>query len=92
LNEEKIDHEKKLNQSKQVLLAARKKISAQNEEIQSQTAELENLKKRINTAGENLNGNEFSQLSPFFMLLEISLPRRQEINRFLNRDKYCFFI
>jgi hypothetical protein len=27
LNEEKIDHEKKLNQSKQVLLAARKKIS-----------------------------------------------------------------
>jgi molecular chaperone GrpE (heat shock protein) len=57
LNEEKIDHEKKLNQSKQVLLAARKKISAQNEEIQSQTAELENLKKRINTAGENLNGN-----------------------------------
>ena len=57
LNEEKIDHEKKLNQSKQVLLAARKKINAQNDEIQSQTAELENLKKRINTAGENLNGN-----------------------------------
>ena len=57
MKEEKDDHEKKVNQSKQVLLTARKKIGSQNEEIQNQNAELEKLRQKIKSEEESSNGN-----------------------------------
>lgn len=57
MKEERDDHEKKVNQSKQVLLTARKKIGSQNEEIQNQNAELEKLRQKIKSEEESSNGN-----------------------------------
>lgn len=61
LKEEKEDHEKKLNQSKQVLLAVRKKLASQNEEIQQKDAEIEKMKQKLSSSSESSSGKYFVQ-------------------------------